>query len=179
IVLLDAVEQVAEQDAHIAGFVLEAGRAVVVAVNKWDCVGRHERDRVKAELQRKLHFLDYARMHFISALRAQGIGMLMRSVDRAYEAATAKLSTPRLTRALHEAVERQQPPRRGPIRPKMRYAHQGGQNPPIIVIHGNSLDRVPDSYRRYLEGWFRDKFALQGTPLRVEFRSGRNPYVDE
>jgi GTPase len=93
-------------------------------------------------------------------------------------AATSSLSPPRLTRALHEAVERQQPPRRGPIRPKMRYAHQGGQNPPIIVIHGNSLDRVPDSYRRYLEGWFRDKFALQGTPLRVEFRSGSNPYAD-
>jgi len=101
----------------------------------------------------------------------------MRSVDAAYAAATAKLSTPRLTRALYEAVERQQPPRRGPIRPKLRYAHQGGQNPPVVVIHGNSLDHVPDSYRRYLEGWFRDRFSLEGTPLRIEFRTSKNPYA--
>jgi GTP-binding protein len=101
----------------------------------------------------------------------------MRSVDDAYAAATRKLPTPKLTRALREAVEHQQPPRRGPIRPKMRYAHQGGQNPPIVVVHGNALDAVPETYRRYLEGWFRDRFSLEGTPLRIEFRSSRNPYA--
>jgi GTPase len=176
ILLLDASEDVAEQDAHLAGFILEAGRAVVVGINKWDLPDGHERDRLKVELARKLYFLDFARTHMVSALKGQGVGALMRSVDDAYAAATAKLSTPRLTRALREAVERQPPPRRGPSRPKLRYAHQGGRNPPIIVIHGNALDRVPDSYRRYLEGWFRDRFGLQGTPLRIEFRTSTNPY---
>jgi GTPase len=176
ILLIDASEDVSEQDAHIAGYVLEAGRAVVIGVNKWDLADGHQRDRLKVELARKLNFLGFARMHMISALKGQGIGALLRSVDEAFAAATAKLSTPKLTRALQDAIERQQPPRRGPIRPKLRYAHQGGRNPPIVVIHGNALDRVPDSYRRYLEGWFRDRFALQGTPLRVEFRIGSNPY---
>jgi GTPase len=176
VLLIDASEEVSDQDAHLAGFVLEAGRAVVVGVNKWDRADSHQRERLKIELARKLNFLGFARMHMISALNGQGIGALMRSVDEAHAAATAKLSTPKLTRALQEAVERQQPPRRGPIRPKLRYAHQGGQNPPVVVIHGNSLDRVSDSYRRYLEGWFRDRFSLQGTPLRIEFRTGSNPY---
>ncbi len=177
VLLIDAVEGVAEQDASIAGYVLEAGRAVVVAVNKWDAIPADERTRLKSELDRKLHFLGYARTHTISALRGTGVGTVMRSVDDAYAAATRKLPTPKLTRALREAVEHQQPPRRGPIRPKMRYAHQGGQNPPIVVVHGNALDAVPETYRRYLEGWFRDKFALEGTPLRIEFRSSRNPYA--
>ncbi len=176
ILLLDAAEDVAEQDAHIAGYILEAGRALVVGVNKWDRADDYQRERVKVELSRKLNFLSFARTHLISALKGQGIGALMRSVDEAFAAATAKLSTPKLTRSLQEALERQQPPRRGPSRPKLRYAHQGGQNPPIVIIHGNALDRVPDSYRRFLEGWFRDRFALQGTPLRVEFRTGANPY---
>jgi GTP-binding protein len=177
VLLLDASEDVAEQDAHIAGFVLEAGRAVVIGVNKWDAADEHRRDRTKIELGRKLGFLGFAKLHFITAKDGRGVGALMRSVDAAYAAATAKLSTPRLTRALYEAVERQQPPRRGPIRPKLRYAHQGGQNPPVVVIHGNALDHVPDSYRRYLEGWFRDRFSLEGTPLRIEFRTSRNPYA--
>lgn len=177
VLLLDAAEDVAEQDAHIAGYVLEAGRALVVGINKWDLADAHRRERIRVEFDRKLGFLSFARMHVLTATEGKGVGALMRSVDEAFAAATAKLSTPRLTRALLEAVERQQPPRRGPIRPKMRYAHQGGQNPPIVVIHGNALDRVPDSYRRYLEGWFRDRFALQGTPLRVEFKTSRNPYA--
>jgi GTP-binding protein len=113
----------------------------------------------------------------VSALEGFGIAALMRSVQAAYAAATAKLSTPKLTRALREAVERQPPPRRGAIRPKLRYAHQGGQNPPIVIVHGSALADVPDAYRRYLESWFRERFALTGTPLRVEFRSGTNPYV--
>ncbi len=177
ILMLDASEGIADQDASIAGYLLEAGRAVVVAVNKWDALEAGERERVRSELDRKLHFLRFARVHYISALEGTGIGALMKSVDEAHAAAMSKLSTPKLTRALHEAVERQQPARRGPVRPKMRYAHQGGQNPPIIVVHGSALHHVTDSYRRYLEGWFRDQFGLVGTPLRVEFRSGSNPYA--
>lgn len=177
VLLLDASQDVADQDAHIAGFVLESGRALVVGINKWDLADEHQRDRIKVEMARKLGFLSFARTHFVSAREGKGIGALMRSVNEAHAAAFAKLPTPRLTRALHEAVERQTPPRRGMVRPKLRYAHQGGQNPPIVVIHGNALDRVPDGYRRYLEGWFREKFALQGTPLRIEFRSGTNPYA--
>jgi GTP-binding protein len=176
VLLLDAAEDVAEQDAHIAGFVLEAGRAVVVGINKWDLADEHQRERIKVEFERKLGFLSFARRHTLTATEGKGVASLMRSVNEAYAAATANLSTPRLTRALQEAVERQPPPRRGPIRPKMRYAHQGGQNPPIVVIHGNALDKVPASYRRYLEGWFRERFSLQGTPLRVEFRSSHNPF---
>ncbi|HEY5632392.1 MAG TPA: ribosome biogenesis GTPase Der [Burkholderiaceae bacterium] len=177
VLLIDAVEGVAEQDASIAGYVLEAGRAVVVAVNKWDAIPSEDRARLKSELDRKLHFLRYARTHTISALRGTGVGTLMRSVDQAFAAATRKLPTPRLTRSLHEAVEHQQPPRKGPVRPKMRYAHQGGRNPPIVVVHGSALDAVPETYRRYLEGWFREKFSLEGTPLRIEFRNSRNPYA--
>jgi len=168
---------VAEQDAHIAGFALESGRALVVGINKWDLADDHQRDRIKVEMARKLGFLSFARTHFVSASQGKGIGALMRSVNEAHAAAFAKLPTPKLTRALQDAVERQTPPRRGLVRPKLRYAHQGGQNPPIVVIHGNALDRVPDSYRRYLEGWFRDHFSLQGTPLRIEFRSGNNPFA--
>ncbi|HYF58182.1 MAG TPA: ribosome biogenesis GTPase Der [Burkholderiaceae bacterium] len=179
VLLLDASEDVAEQDAHIAGFILEAGRAVVIGINKWDLADGHRRDRIKIELERKLGFLTaFAKIHYLTATEGKGVGALMRSVDEAYAAATAKLSTPRLTRAMQEAVERQQPPRRGVSRPKLRYAHQGGQNPPIVVIHGNALDRISDGYRRYLEGWFRDRFSLQGTPLRIEFRTSRNPYAE-
>ncbi|MFM1991557.1 MAG: hypothetical protein RJA99_4514 [Pseudomonadota bacterium] len=177
VLLLDASQDIADQDAHIAGFVLEAGRAVVIGVNKWDLADDYRRERIKLELERKLGFLGFARIHYLTATEGKGVGALMRSVDEAYAAATAKLSTPRLTRAMQEAVERQQPPRRGPIRPKLRYAHQGGQNPPVVVIHGNSLDRISDGYRRYLEGWFRDRFSLQGTPLRIEFRTSSNPYA--
>jgi GTP-binding protein len=177
ILLLDAQQDISEQDAHIAGFILESGRALVVAVNKWDGLRSDERDEIKIDLDRKLDFLSFAKMHFISALKASGIAPMLKSVDAAYEAATADLSTPRLTRALIEAVEKQEPRRKGSIRPKMRYAHQGGQNPPIIVIHGNSLDAVSEPYKRYLEKHFRDTFNLVGTPLRIEFRGGKNPYA--
>ena len=177
VLLLDAGEPVSEQDATIAGYIIEAGRALVVAVNKWDLADASARLGIKAELDRKLHFLRFAKTHFISAREGFGIGALMRSVDEAYAAAMSKLSTPKLTRALQEAVERQAPPRRGQFRPKLRYAHQGGQNPPIVVIHGSLLDKVPDAYRRYLESWFREQFGLLGTPLRIEFRSAANPYA--
>jgi GTP-binding protein len=176
VLMLDASQDIADQDAAIAGYILEAGRAVVVAINKWDLLTPGQRDRVKAEFDRKLHFLSFANVHHVSALRGSGVGALMRSVDAAFASATMKLSTPRLTRSLREAVERQAPARRGPIRPKLRYAHQGGQNPPIVVIHGNALDAISDAYRRYLEGWFRERFDLRGTPLRIEFRSSVNPY---
>jgi GTPase len=179
ILLLDARQDVSEQDAHIAGFVVEQGRALVVGVNKWDGLDPHARDRIKHDLERKLKFLDFAKFHFISATENTGIGALMRSVDEAYAAAMAKLATPKLTRVLIDAVQYQQPRRKGPVRPKLRYAHQGGQNPPIIVVHGNALDAITDSYRRYLEGRFRESFGLTGTPLRIEFRSSKNPFADK
>jgi GTP-binding protein len=177
VLLVDGAAQITEQDAHIAGFILEAGRALVVAVNKWDGLHDEQRQRIKRELDRKLHFLDWAPRHYVSARAGTGLAALMRSVNRAYQAAHAKLPTPRLTRALAAAIERQPPPRSGRTRPKLRYAHQGGHNPPVIVIHGNSLQQVPAAYRRYLEGWFREKFELRGTPLRIEFRTSANPYA--
>jgi GTP-binding protein len=177
LLLLDAQQDISEQDAHIAGFVLETGRALVVGVNKWDGMQSDQRDQIKMDLERKLNFLSFAKFHFISALKSTGIGPLMKSIDSAYAAAMAKLSTPRLTRALEEALEHQQPRRKGSIRPKMRYAHQGGQNPPVVVIHGNALDAIDDNYKRYLEKHFRETFSLVGTPLRIEFRSGKNPFA--
>jgi GTP-binding protein len=177
VLVLDARQDISEQDAHVGGFILEAGRALVVAVNKWERLPVEERDMVKRALLRKLEFLAFARLHFISALTGQGLEPLMKSVDEAYAAAMARLSTPRLNRALAAAVAQQAPPRAGLIRPKLRYAHQGGSNPPRIVIHGSALGHIPDTYRRYLERFLRDAFQLQGTPLRVELRSGPNPYA--
>ncbi|MFF7398790.1 ribosome biogenesis GTPase Der [Achromobacter sp. NPDC008082] len=179
LLMLDAHTEISEQDAHIAGFVLETGRAVVVAINKWDGLDGEEKERIEREFQRKLRFLSFARVHTISALRGQGIKPLLKSINSAHAAAFAKLSTPKLTRELQAAIEQQQPPRKGIFRPKMRYAHQGGQNPPLVVIHGNALDAIPDSYRRYLETRFRNAFDLAGTPLRIEFKSSHNPYAQE
>jgi len=178
ILVLDAQHEISEQDAHIAGFILEAGRALVVAVNKWDHLDQTQRDQIKREFARKLEFLHFARTHFVSALEGKGLAELIKSIDLAYAAAMAKLSTPKLTRALIAATTRQPPPRHGLFRPKMRYAHQGGVNPPVIVIHGNQLDRVPDSYRRYLERYFTDLFRLQGTPVRIQFKVSANPYSE-
>ena len=177
VLVLDATQEISEQDAHIAGFILEAGRALVLAVNKWEAVGGTQRETIKGNIVRKLNFLAFARLHFISALAGQGIGGLMKSIDGAYAAAMAKLPTPKLTRTLQAAVQQQQPPRAGYGRPKLRYAHQGGSNPPRIIIHGTQLDHVPESYRRYLERFFREAFKLQGTPLKVELKTGRNPYA--
>ena len=179
VLMLDAQQDISEQDAHIAGFILETGRALVVAVNKWDGLTSDVRDQVKNDIDRKLNFLDFAETKFISALKGTGINHLMKAIDTAYAAATAKLSTPRLTRALQEAIEKQEPKRKGSTRPKLRYAHQGGQNPPIIVIHGNALDGVTEPYKRYLEKHFRDTFDLIGTPLRIELKSGKNPFAKE
>jgi len=178
VLLFDAQQGILEQDAHLAGYILDAGRALVVAVNKWDAVPVDRRDDVKNDLERKAAFLSFARHHFISARDGRGVASLLRSVDSAYAAAMAKLSTPKLSRALVAAVIRQQPPRSGMGRPKLRYAHQGGQNPPLIVIHGNSLGKIPATYRRYLERYFCEAFQLRGTPLRIQFKTGANPYAD-
>jgi GTP-binding protein len=178
VLLIDGAQGVTEQDAHLGGFILEAGRALVVAVNKWDAVPAERREEVKRELDRKAGFLAFARHHFISALEGRGIAGLLRSVDAAYTAAMAKLPTPKLTRMLQAAVERQQPPRAGMGRPKLRYAHQGGQNPPLVVIHGTALGHIPSAYRRYLERFFAEAFQLHGTPLRIQFKTGANPYAD-
>ena len=177
VLMLDAQLEISDQDAHIAGFVLETGRALVVAINKWDGLDSEQRERIQREFDRKLRFLSFAKMHTISALNGQGVNALLKSVNAAHAAAFAKLSTPKLTRVLLAAVEQQPPPRKGIFRPKMRYAHQGGQNPPLIVIHGNALDAISDSYRRYLETRFRVEFKLDGTPLRIEFKSSHNPYI--
>ena len=176
LLLLDAQQDISEQDAHIAGFVLESGRALVVGVNKWDGLVSDQRDEIKLDIERKLNFLSFAKFHFISALKATGVDQLMKSINSAYAAAMSDLSTPKLTRALIEAVEHQQPRRKGSIRPKLRYAHQGGMNQPIVVVHGNALESIDDNYKRYLEKHFRETFSLVGTPLRIEFRSGKNPF---
>ncbi len=178
VLVLDADQDISDQDAHIAGFVVESGRSLVVAVNKWDSLDAYRRERIKVDLEHKLKFLSFATFHYISALKGLGLEKLFTSVDRAYAAAMAKLPTPKLTRVLLDAVARQAPPRHGGIfRPKLRYAHQGGSNPPLIVIHGNALDSLPESYRRYLEHTFREVFKLQGTPLRVQFNTSHNPFA--
>ncbi|OIR10695.1 GTPase Der [mine drainage metagenome] len=179
VLVVDARDQITEQDAHLADFVLQAGRALVLAVNKWDGLDEYKRDTTKRDIERKLHFLSFAKHHYISALNGTGVDALLKSVNQAYTAAMAKLPTPQLTRVLEEALQKQQPPRVGSFRPKMRYAHQGGSNPPLIIIHGSALDKVPDSYSRFLEKTFCDAFKLQGTPLRIEFKSGKNPFADK
>lgn len=176
VLVVDARDQITEQDAHVADFVLQAGRALVLAVNKWDGLDTHQRDTVKRDIERKLHFLSFAKLHYISALNGSGVDKVLKSVDEAYAAAMAKLPTPKLTRALIAAIEKQQPPKGARFRPKMRYAHQGGSNPPLIVIHGSGLDDVPASYTRYLERIFCEVFKLQGTPLRIQFNSSKNPF---
>ena len=177
VLVLDARAEISDQDAHIAGFILEAGRSLVIAVNKWDGLSPSSRETVKRDIARKLNFTAFASIHYISALFKTGLDALLKSVDEAYDSTMAKLSTPKLTRLLIAAVEKQAPPRAGTSRPKLRYAHQGGMNPPLIVIHGTSLDHVPESYRRYLEKTFRDAFGLKGAPLKVEFRGGKNPFA--
>ncbi|MFT3856830.1 MAG: ribosome biogenesis GTPase Der [Aquabacterium sp.] len=179
LLLVDATQGVTEQDAHIAGFVLESGRAVVIAVNKWDAVDSYQREMLQRSIEQRLAFLKFAPLLHISAIKRQGLGPLWKSITGAWQSATRKMPTPVLTRLLQEAVEFQQPKRAGTVRPKLRYAHQGGQNPPIIVIHGNALEHVSDAYRRYLEGRFREHFKLTGTPLRIEFKSSQNPFIDK
>jgi GTP-binding protein len=176
LLLVDATQGVSEQDAHIAGYILESGRAVVVALNKWDATDEYQRQQVQRSIESRLPFLKFAEILHISAIRRTGLSAVWKSLLAAHVSATVKMPTPVLTRLLIEAVEHQAPRREGRFRPKMRYAHQGGSNPPLVVIHGNSLEHITDSYKRFLEGRFRAHFKLVGTPMRIEFRSSKNPF---
>ena len=179
LLLLDATQGVTDQDAHIAGYVLESGRAVVVAVNKWDAVDAYQKEQLERSIVQRLPFLKFAPVLTISAVRRQGFAPVWKAIADARASATRKMPTPVLTRLLQEAVQHQSPKRAGAFRPKLRYAHQGGMNPPVVVIHGNSLEHVTDTYKRYLEGRIRAHFKLSGTPLRIEMRSSKNPFVEK
>jgi GTP-binding protein len=178
LLLLDATQGVTDQDAHIAGYILESGRAVVLAINKWDAVDSYQRETLARSIETRLTFLKFAAIHQISAIKRQGLGPVWKSIVQAHASANRKMSTPVLTRLLLEAVQFQQPQRSGVFRPKLRYAHQGGMNPPIIIVHGNSLEHVSESYKRYLEGRFRKEFDLVGTPLRIQMKTSTNPFKD-
>jgi GTP-binding protein len=178
LLLLDATQGVTDQDAHIAGYILESGRAVVVAVNKWDAVDAYQKELLERSIAQRLPFLKFAPVLTISAVRRQGFAPVWKAIAEARASATRKMSTPVLTRLLLEAVQHQSPKRAGAFRPKLRYAHQGGMNPPVVVVHGNSLEHVTDAYKRYLEGRIRAHFKLTGTPLRIEMRSSKNPFVE-
>ena len=179
VLLLDATQGVSDQDAHIAGYIMESGRAVVLAVNKWDATDDYQRQTLQRSIESRLSFLKYAPVLHISAIRRTGLTALWKNILQAHASATVKMPTPVLTRLVHEAAEHQAPRREGRFRPKMRYAHQGGMNPPLVVIHGTSLDHVTDSYKRYLEGRLREHFKLVGTPVRIEMRSAANPFDDK
>lgn len=179
LLLLDATQGVTDQDAHIAGYILESGRAVVLAVNKWDAVDAYQKELLQRSIEQRLAFLKFAPVLNISAVRRQGLAAVWKAIAEAHQSAIRKLPTPVLTRLLQEAIEHQAPKRAGMFRPKLRYAHQGGMNPPIIVIHGNSLEHVTDAYKRFLEGRFRAHFKLTGTPLRIEMKSSRNPFDEK
>ena len=178
LLLIDAQQGVTDQDAHIAGYILESGCAVVVAVNKWDAVDAYQRELVKRSLETRLVFLKFADVHYISAQKRQGLGPVWDSISQAHRSANCKMPTPVLTRLLLEAVQFQTPKKNGAYRPKLRYAHQGGMNPPIIVVHGNSLEHVTETYKRFLEARFRKAFKLTGTPLRIQMKSSANPFAE-
>jgi GTP-binding protein len=177
VLLIDAHEGLVDQDMHLMGSAIDAGRAIVVAINKWDGLEADSKDWIKSELKRRLRFVDFADIHFISALHGTGVGHLYESIENAYSAATDKLGTNRLTKILEDAVTVHQPPLVRGRRIKLRYAHAGGQNPPVIVIHGNQVDDIPNHYTRYLEKTFRRELDLHGTPIRVEYRSSDNPFA--
>lgn len=179
ILLMDGHEGLVDQDMHLLGHCIEAGRGLVLAVNKWDGIEADQRDWIKTELSRRLQFANYADVHFISALHGTGVGHLYKSIDAAHESATRKLSTNALTRILEGAVFDHAPPMVAGRRIKLRYAHAGGQNPPLIVIHGNQTTKVPSSYQRYLEKVYRRELDLVGTPVRIEFRTSDNPYAEK
>ncbi|MCU0766291.1 MAG: ribosome biogenesis GTPase Der [Gammaproteobacteria bacterium] len=177
LLVVDARQGISEQDASLAGHVVDSGRALVLVVNKWDGLAPDERERVKAEVDRRLYFLGFAERRFVSALHGSGVGGLLAAVDAAHDSAVRDLKTAELSRILEEAVQEHQPPLVHGRRIKLRYAHQGGRNPPLIVIHGNQTEHVPAAYRRFLEQRFRDALHLRGTPVRVEFRTGENPFA--
>jgi GTP-binding protein len=178
VLVIDAREGITDQDLHLLGSVLEAGRSLLVAVNKWDGLDPHHREQVKQELGRRLDFIPWARVHFISALHGTGVGDLFGFIERAWKSAFLKTSSSKLTQWLEDMVAVHQPPIVGRHRVKLRYAHMGGSNPPVVVIHGNKADQLPNAYKRYLENRFRELLKLEGTPLRVELRTSDNPYAD-
>lgn len=179
VLVMDASEGLVDQDLHLLGQAIEAGRALVIALNKWDGLDADHKHWIKNELDRRLQFIDFAEIHFISALHGTGVGNLYQSIDKAYNSSMQKLPTTRLTQILEGAVFEHAPPMVNGRRIKLRYAHAGGANPPIIVIHGNQTDKVPNSYRRFLEKVFRRELKLFGTPIRIEFKTGENPYADK
>ena len=175
--VLDARTTVAEQDATLLGIVAERGRALVIAVNKWDHVAPAQRDEIRDQVRGRLRFLDFAPVHYISALHGSGVGELMDAVRTAHAAAVREMPTPELTRVLEAAIRQHQPPLVRGRRIRLRYAHQGGRNPPVIVVHGAQAERTPEDYRRYLVNCYREAFKLKGTPVRVDFRSEDNPFA--
>ncbi|OUY08755.1 ribosome biogenesis GTPase Der [Acinetobacter populi] len=176
VVVIDAREGIVEQDLHLIGYALEAGRALVIAINKWDGMSDYDRSQVKMEIERRFDFIPWAKIHLISALHGTGVGDLYPSIHRAYESANLKVTPAKLTQILNDATEQHQPPQIQGRRIKMRYAHMGGQNPPTIVIHGNKVDKTPADYRRYLENVFRKVYKLEGTPVRIDFKTSENPF---
>ncbi|AHN71214.1 ribosome biogenesis GTPase Der [Aggregatibacter actinomycetemcomitans] len=177
LLVIDARENISDQDLSLLGFILNAGRSLVIVVNKWDGLDTEVKNRVKSELDRRLDFIDFARVHFISALHGSGVGNLFDSIKEAYECATQKMTTSMLTRILQIATEEHQPPMISGRRVKLKYAHPGGYNPPIIVIHGNQVDKLPDSYKRYLSNHFRRSLKIIGSPIRLQFQEGNNPFA--
>ncbi|KMT64103.1 ribosome biogenesis GTPase Der [Catenovulum maritimum] len=179
LLVIDAREGLSEQDLTLLGFSLNAGRSIVLAVNKWDGLDTHVKDRIKSEIDRRLGFIDFARLHFISALHGTGVGHLFESVDEAYESATRRISTSILTKIMEAAQFDHQPPLVDGRRVKLKYAHAGGHNPPIIVIHGNQVKKLPESYKKYLMNYYRKSLEIMGTPIKIEFREGDNPFADK
>lgn len=179
IIMIDAREGISDQDLHLLGYTIDSGRALIIAINKWDGMSPYDKDRVKEDLQRRLSFAQFAEIYFISALHGSGVGVLYKAINRAYASATRNLSTSELTRILENAIQAHQPPIIHGRRIKLRYAHQGGMNPPIIVVHGNQTELVPKSYARYLMNHFLDALKLRGTPMRLEFKTSSNPYAEK
>ncbi len=178
VMMMDAQKEIADQDLHLLGFILEAGRALVLVINKWDGLDDYQKDRIRAEVDKQLVFVRFAEIFYVSALHGSSVGKLYAAIDRAYESATRDLSTPKLTRILEQAMAAHQPPLVRGRRLKLRYAHQGGVNPPRIIIHGNQTDLVPASYQRYLINYFINAIKSVGTPIKIEFKGGKNPFAD-
>jgi len=179
VMMMDAQKEIADQDLHLLGFILEAGRALVLVINKWDGLDDYQKDKIRADVDKQLVFIRFAEIFYVSALHGSNVGKLYAAIDRAYESATRDLSTPKLTRILEQAMEAHQPPLVRGRRLKLRYAHQGGVNPPRIIIHGNQTDQVPASYQRYLTNYFIDAIKSVGTPIKIEFKGGTNPFSDK
>jgi len=179
VLVLDARKGIVEQDLHLLDYVIQTGRGLVIALNKWDGMDAEQKDHIKVEVKRRLAFADFAQVHFISARHGTGVGDLYKSIHKAYQSARKELSTNILTRILESAVAEHAPPSVNNRRIKLRYAHAGGHNPPIIVIHGKQTDKLPDSYRRFLEKYFRKALKLEGTPIRIELKSGENPFTEK